>query len=228
MASFNEFSDRWALDDSRLMGILFNDADYVKTIDATELSRQLFDLAGCTQYSEAAADMSLYNLFTPDEIHRHWMRRNAWAYIRYGGCTLSGGYQPYSQRRSLWNLFHMSDSVLTLDHPVVHLRYTHENVVMSLVCLLELDGFGLKTACLDSLENYGWADYRIAPLGGSIMMVLYRTDKDDPDPLVRVMLNGREARLPVPTDYAPYYHWQDVKRYYLRKLYVYARERNEE
>ena len=228
MACFNEFSTRWALDDSRLMGVLFNDADYVKTIDATELSRQLFDLAGCTQYTETAADMSLYNLFTPDEIHRHWMRRNAWAYIRYGGSTLSGGYQPYSQRRSLWNLFHMSDSVLKLDHPVVHLRYTHENVVMSLVCLLELDGFGLKTACLDSLENYGWADYRIAPLGGSIMMVLYRTDKDDPDPLVRVMLNGREARLPVPTDYAPYYHWQDVKRYYLRKLYVYARERNEE
>jgi len=27
---------------------------------------------------------------------------------------------------------------------------------------------------------------------------------------------------------APYYHWQDVKRYYLRKLYAYAREWDEE
>ena len=48
------------------------------------------------------------------------------------------------------------------------------------------------------------------------------------DPLVRVLLNGREARLPFESDCAPYYHWKDIKRYYLRKLYIYARERNNE
>ena len=99
---------------------------------------------------------------------------------------------------------------------------------MSLACLLELDNYGLETGNLDSLEAYGWADYRISPLGGSIMMVYYRTDKNDPDPLVRVLLNGREARLPIESDCAPYYHWKDIKRYYLRKLYIYARERNNE
>jgi len=124
-------------------------------------------------------------------------------------------------------LLHMGDSITSLDYPVVHLRYTHENVVMSLVCLMELDSYGVQTGCLDSLETLGWADYRIAPLGGSIMLVHYRTDKNDPDPLVRVLLNNHEARLPIPTDCAPYYHWQDVKRYYLRKLYSYARERND-
>ena len=34
--------------------------------------------------------------------------------------------------------------------------------------------------------------------------------------------------LPITTNCYPYYHWKDVKRYYLRKLYAYARERNEE
>ena len=99
---------------------------------------------------------------------------------------------------------------------------------MSLVGLLELDGYGLQTDCLDTLEVLGWADYRISPMGGSVMLIHYRTDKNDPDPLVRVLLNGREARMPIPTDCAPYYHWADVKRYYLRKLYAYARERNDE
>jgi hypothetical protein len=114
-----------------------------------------------------------------------------------------------------------------LDDPVVHLRYTHENVVMSLVCLLEVDNYGVQTDCLDSLETLGWADYRIAPLGGSIIIIHYRSGKDDPDPLVRVLLNGREARLPIPSDCTPYYHWNDMKRYYLRKLYTYTRERND-
>ena len=61
-----------------------------------------------------------------------------------------------------------------------------------------------------------------------MMMIHYRTDKNDPDPLVRVLLNGREAQLPIKSDCAPYYHWNDVKLYYLRKLYAYAREWDEE
>ena len=241
MARYNEFAARWAPDNTHLMATLFSDAEYAKSIDAAALSRQLFDLAGCTQYTEEFSlgecgvakgnkelSMSLYDVFELEDIHRHWMRHNAWAYIRYGGCTLNGGHQPYIQRKPLWNLIHQCDSVMTLDYPVVHLRYTHETTVMSLICLLELNGFGLRTGQLDSLEALGWVDYRIAPMGGSMMMIHYRKDKDDPDPLVRVLLNGQEARLPIESDLAPYYHWVDVKRYYLRKLYAYAKEWDEE
>ena len=232
MARYSEFAARWAPDHTHLLTTLFNDAEYAKTIDAAALSRQLFDLAGSTQYIQEKvskeAGMSLYDLFDLEDLHRHWMRRNAWAYIRYGGCTLNGGHQPYIQRKPLWNLIHQGDSIMGLDIPVVHLRYTNESTVMSLICLLELNGFGVKTGDLDSLETLGWVDYRIAPLGGSMMMIHYRTDQNDPDPLVRILLNGQEARLPIESDLAPYYHWKDVKRYYLRKLYAYAREWGEE
>jgi hypothetical protein len=122
-------------------------------------------------------------------------------------------------------MIHMGDSMLKRYNPLMHLRYTNATTIMSLVCLMDLNGYGLHTANLDSLEDYGWANYRIAPLGGSIMMIHYRTDRDDPDVLVKVLLNGEEATLPIPTDCAPYYHWQDVKRYYLRKLYRYENRR---
>ncbi len=227
-AAYADFTSRWAPDNKALMEKLFNDAGYASGIDAAGLSRQLFDLAGSTQYMETPDAVSLYDIFSSEDIHRLWMRRNAWAYLCYGGCTLNGGRQHYVQRRPLWNLIHMGDSIMKLDYPVIHLRYTHERNVMSLACLLDLDGYGVQTACLDSLEALGWADYRIAPLGGSIVMVHYRTDKNDTDPLVRVLLNGRETRLPIESDCVPYYHWKDVKRYYLRKLYAYARERNDE
>ena len=213
-------------DDGRLMGSLFNDQNYVITnIDANDLGRQLYILAGDVQHTDIAGVVTLYDIFTPQELHRQWRRQNAWHYINYGGCTLNGGYQAYLQRGLLRNMMHMGDSVMKRYNPLMHLRYTHANVVMSLACLMDLDGYGLHTANLDSLEAYGWANYRIAPLGGSIEMIHYRSERGDPDVLVKVLLNGHEARLPIETDCAPYYHWSDVKRYYLRKLYRYESRR---
>ncbi len=213
-------------DDGRLMNALFNDQNYVITnIDPNDLGRQLYILAGDVQHTDIAGVVTLYDIFTPQELHRQWRRQNAWHYINYGGCTLNGGYQAYLQRGLLRNMMHMGDSVMKRYNPLMHLRYTHANVVMSLACLMDLDGYGLHTANLDSLEAYGWANYRIAPLGGSIEMIHYRSERGDPDVLVKVLLNGHEARLPIETDCAPYYHWSDVKRYYLRKLYRYESRR---
>ena len=213
-------------DDGRLMNALFNDQNYVITnIDANDLGRQLYILAGDVQHTDIAGVVTLYDIFTPQELHRQWRRQNAWHYINYGGCTLNGGYQPYLQRGLLRNMMHMGDSVMKRYNPLMHLRYTNAHAVMSLACLMDLDGYGLHTANLDSLEAYGWANYRIAPLGGSIEMIHYRSERGDPDVLVKVLLNGHEARLPIETDCAPYYHWNDVKRYYLRKLYRYESRR---
>lgn len=126
-------------------------------------------------------------------------------------------------------MIHMGDSVLKRQDPIMHLRFTNEDVVMALACLMELDNYGLQTDNLDALGDLGWVNYRIAPLGGNIIMVHYRSNPDDPDVLVKVLLNGRETHLPIKTDCAPYYHWNDVKNFYLRKLYRYENVRlNEE
>ena len=212
--------------DARLMTSLFNDQSYVlNNIDANKLTRQLFILAGNVQNTVLKDTMTLWDIFTPEEIHQHWRKQNAWHYICYGGCTLNGGYQPYLQRSVLRNMIHMGDSVLKRNTPMMHLHYTNANVVMSMACLMDLNGYGLHTDNLDSLEAYGWLNYRIAPLGGSIEMIHYRSQPGDPDVLVKVLLNGQEARLPIKTDCAPYYHWDDVKHYYLRKLYRYENRR---
>ena len=214
----------------RLMETLFTDQNFlITTCDPETLSRQLFVLAGSIQHTDLAAHVSLFDLFTPAEIQGHWKKLNAKYYITNGACTLNGGTQPFMQRATLRNMIHMGDSVQKREHPMAHLRYTNENVVMALACLMELDSCGIQTDNLDALGDMGWVNYRIAPLGGSIVMIHYRSELGDPDVLVKVLLNGQEARLPIKTDCAPYYHWDDVKRYYLRKLYRYENIRlNEE
>ena len=210
----------------RLWESLFGSIDYVKEhIDTTKLNDQLFTLAGGIQNTPLEGVITLYDIYTPEEIIQHWRLHNAKNYISYGGFELNGGNQPFAQRAPLWNLLHQGDSIKKLDYPVVHLRYSSRGMVMELICLMELNGYGLKTPDLNQLEKQGWANYRIAPFGSSVQVVYYRKDKTDENILIKVLLNGQEARLPIKTDCAPYYHWEDVKRYYLRKLYAHEKIR---
>lgn len=222
---YTEFYKR-NTDDARLMSALFSDTAYVSThVDAPLLSRQLFTLAGTVQMTGNATLPPLYDIFTQDEIYRHWRKQNAWNYATYGSYKLNGGNQPYMQRATLRNMMHMGDSVLKRYNPMIHIRICPQSVLMGLACLMELDSCGLETDNLAELEERGWTDYSIAPLGSSIEMIHYRRNRQDADVLVKVLLNGHEARLPIATNCAPYYHWNDVKRYYLRRLYKYENTR---
>ena len=49
-------------------------------------------------------------------------------------------------------------------------------------------------------------------------MIFYKPDEGKGDILVKVLLNEHEATLPIKTDMAPYYHWNDVRDYYMDKL----------
>ena len=55
-------------------------------------------------------------------------------------------------------------------------------------------------------------------MGANIQMVFYRRNQKDQDVLVKLLLNEQEATLPVKTDVAPYYHWKDVRDFYLKML----------
>ena len=223
-ARYNAFAKKYEHPE-RLMQALFNDTAYVrKHVKAKRLMNQLFDIAGAIQNTELRNSLTLYDIFTTDEIYNQWKKQNAWWYINYGGCTLNGGLQPYASRNLLQFMIEKGDSVSLLKIPVTHLRYTLETVFMPLVCLMDINGFGLATDDLESLDKKGWADFRIAPMGGNLQMIFYRKDSDDQDVLIKVLLNEREASLPVPTDCAPYYHWKDVRTYYLNKLNDYGKK----
>ena len=210
----------------RLLESLFVSADYIKQyVDTDIFSEQLFLVASSIQNTPLKGSVTLYDIYTPQELMQLWRVTNAKNYISYGSFTLNGGNQAFAQRAPLWNLLHQGDSIKQLDIPVVHLRFSSRGMVMELISLMELNDFGLQTADLNQLEEQGWANYRMAPFGSSIQVVYYRKDKNDSDILTKVLLNGQETRLPIASDCAPYYHWQDVKRYYLRKLYAHEKLR---
>ncbi len=203
----------------RLMLSLFNDSDYVKyEVDAADLNYKLFSLASNLQSSELRHKITLYDIFTNDELYANWQLENSWWYINYGPSPLNGGTQPFSQRNLLRNIIHQADSCIALERPGATLRFGHETMVLPLTCLLGINGYDRQIASLDSLESNGWINYKVFPMAANIQLIFYRRSPKDTDVLVKVLLNENEAALPVNTDCAPYYHWNDFKEYYLNKL----------
>jgi hypothetical protein len=131
------------------------------------------------------------------------------------------GKMPYLQSNLLRRIIQQADSCIQQPKTNVHLRFGHETVLLPLICLLDINGFGLVTEDFDQLESKGWINYHIFPMGSNLQFIFYRKSPADRDPLFKVLLNENEATLPLSSDLAPYYRWSDFRQYYLRKLDAY-------
>lgn len=210
----------------RLMQSLFSSRRYwKKNIDSQILYTHLYHLAAVVQNSEIRHQLSLYPLFTADELCRLWETENLWWYLAYGPNPHNGGLQPYTQRNLLRNIIHEADSCLALGQPCATLRFGHETMVMPLACLLDLDGYGTPIDRPADVARRGWVDYRIFPMAANIQIVFFRQpDHPEAPTLVQVLLNENPATLPLQPHEGHYYLWSDFRRHYLQKLDEFDRQ----
>jgi len=215
------------LGNSRLMELLFKNPDIVKElVDESFFNYYLMKMGLFQLNTPLSDDTYLTDLFTTEDLYRMWQIDNALWYLEYGFCPLNGGDYPYSQRHLLRQIIADADSCINLDHPGAQLRFGHDTVLLPLICLLGINGYDLRTSNLEDVEEEGWWCSNVFPMGGNVQFIFYRRGPRDKDVLFKVLLNEEEARLPIHTDCAPYYHWRDFRRYYLKKLINYEKRRN--
>lgn len=201
----------------RVMEELFNDPAWVKlNINQRDFNHKLYEMAGAIQGTELRGKVSLYDLFTQDELYDNWVVSNSWWQMSYGNSPYTGNVQPCSQRNLLRDIVEKADSCIALPHPGATLRYGHDTMVTPLTCLLNLNGYGAEIKDPEKIATQ-WFDYKITPMATNLQFVFYRKAKSD-DILVKVLLNEDEATLPIKSDVAPYYHWNDFKAYCQEKL----------
>ena len=201
---------------------LFTDTSFVwRKADARKFYEKLFHTANNLQNLEARKQVTLYDLFTDEDIYNNWRVANMWWYLGYGFSKLNGGTQPYVQRNLLRRIIEEADSCIVLLQPGATLRFGHETMVMPLTVLMGLNGADLVTDDYAHLDQKGWVNYRIFPMGANIQLVFYRRNTGDKDVLVKVLLNENEATLPIKSDTAPYYKWSEVRDYYIKKIESY-------
>ena len=217
--AFDNFT-RERYPNEKLMPVLFNDTAYIRQhVSSDTLSYYLLKAAVIQQNTHMAKyGNELLKLFEENYIHHFWQSENAWWYINYGPSPLNGGLQPLTQRYLLRRMIEEADSIMATGQHGASLRFGHETVVLPLVCLLGINGYDYQETDLERLEEAGWWSCVVFPMASNVQIVFYRKNPHDKDVLIKVLLNEKETRLPLPDDMAPYYRWSDFRSYYLKKL----------
>lgn len=217
-AYYDAFCQKYPTAD-RLITSLFSDTAFIsKHVNKERIVGNLFQLASDLQDTDISNKLTLYDIFTEEELYMNWKKKNTEWYLGWSFCPTNGGKMPYSQRFLLSNIIERADSCIQLAHPGANLRYGHDTALLPLICLLGVNGYDLNTTDLEQLEQRGWVDYHMIPMAGNLQIVFYRKNPADKDVLIKVLLNENEATLPLQTDVAPYYHWNDFRNYYLQRI----------
>ena len=201
---------------TRLMELVFKNPDIVKEfINEEDLSYYLMKMVLFQNNISYNSNKNLMDLFDAEDLYLMWQVDNVYWYLQHGACKLNGGNRPYSQRYLLRQLIADADSCLRLERPGAQLRFGHETVLLPLVCLIGVNGYNLATDNLEELEEKGWWSSSVFPMASNLQFIFYRSGIKDNDVLFKVLLNEEEATLPLQTDVAPYYHWNDFRQYCL-------------
>ena len=219
--TLRKYREKW-VNPKGMLKKLFNDQRWVKDNlsddDARTVMIGLFDVVGNMQSHHQFENVNLYDLFSAEDIYNVWRYNNAYWYIHSGETPLTQNRVDYMEANLLRNFIENADRAISSDNPNpgASLRFGHESVVLPLCCLMGLNGLDYSTTDLETLDQH-WQTYKVFPMAANIQFVYFRKHGSD-DILMLPLLNEREATLPVQTDVAPYYHWSDVRDYFIDKL----------
>jgi hypothetical protein len=98
---------------------------------------------------------------------------------------------------------------------IADLRFGHDTCIGPLTVLMGINGADKDPEDPYEVKNIyqNWETCKAC----NIQLVFYRNKKQADDVLVKCLLNGEEATLPVPTDCFPYYKWSDFKAFYTER-----------
>lgn len=149
-----------------------------------------------------------YSLFTPEERYAIWRVENYSLYAFLGHSPDSQNLRVQAMQ-ALWDDFRGKAEADWANGVQLRLRFAHDSTLMPLLSLLDVNGMGARIEDPAQVEQY-WRSFDI-PMACNLQFIFFKSKKN-PDILVQVLLNGREATLPLPMA-APgsFYRWEDVK-----------------
>ena len=196
---------------SRFMKSLFTDVRKAETfMEPIELMEAVLNVAADLP-NVPELDLSLLDVFTKEELFSVFKVSNSGVMLVCG--LVPGSTPDYLQVVDVRDsIVSVADRVIRTGGPALTLRFSHDSSVLPLTYLMGFkEAMGADTD-IENLYKKISVD-KLIPMAANIQLVFYRKEGSD-DILVKFLLNENETSIPVKTDVAPYYHWQDVKCYW--------------
>ena len=145
-------------------------------------------------------------LYTDQDVVENWEQSNLGSY--------SWVFGPQKEMIPILEdiLYQAKEVIEGRNHDVASLRFGHDTCLGPLTVLMGLNGADQDPEDPAEVKNIyqNWQTCKAS----NLQLIFYRSKKAGDDILIKCLLNGSEATLPVPTTQAPYYRWSDFYTFY--------------
>lgn len=198
----------------RLVSTLFSNADFIRCeVNPSELMWGLYWIAVDMQDMETP--VSFFDLFTAKEMFDLWQCVNYRFYMGNANPLASNGIVMANAKSLVENILESADAAIKDRSIAATLRFGHDGNVIPLLALLQIENFDVAVAGPAEVYKH-WCDFKATPMASNVQIVFFENKAGDI--LVKFMHNEKEVHVPVKTDHWPFYHWNDVKEYYQKRL----------
>ena len=148
-------------------------------------------------------------IVTDEELARIWEADNLGSYSWVFG-------PQYETVPVLEDILKKAEAVVSgKSDRVADLRFGHDTILGPLTVLMGINGADRDPEDPSEVKNIyqNWETCKAS----NIQLVFYKSKKSPGDVLLKCLLNGQEASLPVPTTMFPYYKWSDFRDFYTNR-----------
>lgn len=208
-AIYNDFRSQ-SLNPERLVASLFKGkAPSRVSDDPLRFMTNLFSAAAIMQDTDL--DISLYDVFSDDEIFMLWQVQNLNQYLRKGPSAVGGELALAIAKPLLKNFMETSQAAIDGNGISANLRFAHGEQIMPFTALIGIEGVANVEA--DPARVYeAWNDFKISPMAANVQWIFFRNASKDV--IVKVLLNEKEVTFPIKSTIAPFYKWKDLSKYF--------------
>jgi hypothetical protein len=156
------------------------------------------------------------NIITDEEIARRWESSNLGSYAWVFG-------PQYDMIPILEDIIKKADAVISgSSDRIADLRFGHDTCIGPLTVLMGINGADTDPEDPNEVKNIyqNWQTCKAS----NLQLVFYRGKKSSDDILVKCLLNGSEASLPLPSDAYPYYKWSDFRQFFTDRCKAHSSE----
>ena len=204
-----KFDETWhqyierTIDTKAVLSKVFKDVD--RSLSADEqwdfLYYLYFYAAGMNSLD---TDLRFYDIFTPEERLALWKIDNFQFYTEIW--PTRSGYKPIVD-----DIIAKADERIASGEKGADLRFGHDYTFLPLIMLMGVNGYGHAVENADDIPV--WNRLQDVPMGANVHLVFFKSKKSDKI-FFKVLLNGKEAHLPLDEAQWPYYDWNDFKAYH--------------
>ena len=151
------------------------------------------------------------DVFTAEESYQVWKALSAKYFLDVANFVGSENLILDYAGFTIGQIIETADADIASGSTQLRMRFGHDSGIAPLFIVLDANGCGRAATTLEeSLEIF---PSFYLPMGANLQLVFYR--KSGKPTLVKVLMNEREATLPLEPVQGPYYRWDDFKAHFL-------------